>query len=211
MTDPAPLHPRAHNWDQRYATDGFLYGREPNTFLVRQASAHLRPGMAVLCIGDGEGRNGVWLAGQGLRVTAVDYSRVGLDKARRFADERGVAIDFIEADLAHWQWPHAMFDAAVNIFVHVPPVDRITIHRGLWQCLKPGGLLIAQMFHKDQLRFTSGGPKSIDWLYDAALVRADFPAAEALHLSETEETLQEPPLHVGDAALVSAVLRKPRG
>ena len=93
-------------WDDRYQNGGFEFGEAPNLYLQSQAH-RLRPGMRALAVGDGEGRNGVWLAGQGLEVTSVDWSGVGLAKAASLARQRGVALQTMTADVSAWEWPRA--------------------------------------------------------------------------------------------------------
>ena len=110
-------------WDERYAGGDFQFGEAPNLFLLSQAY-RLRRGMRALAAGDGEGRNGVWLAEQGLDATLVDWSAVGLGKARGLAQRRGTPVTTITADLALWDWPAARFDLIAWIFVHLPPADR---------------------------------------------------------------------------------------
>jgi 2-polyprenyl-3-methyl-5-hydroxy-6-metoxy-1,4-benzoquinol methylase len=125
-------------WDQNFSATGFKYGTAPNAFLADQAH-RLRPGSDVLVPGDGEGRNGVWLAQQGHRVTAMDSSRVGLLKVQALAAERGVAITTELGDLTDWTPEPVSFDAVVLTFVHLPPAIRAGAHRRLAAGLRPGG------------------------------------------------------------------------
>jgi SAM-dependent methyltransferase len=165
-----PVNP----WDERFAGPDYKYGTEPNAFLRGQAAERLRAPADVLVPGDGEGRNGVWLARQGHRVTSVDYSSVGLDKAKALAQRFGVSVQTLHADLADWAPPAASYDALVLVYVHLPPTIRRTTHRRLVQGLRPGGYLILEAFHPAQLAFDSGGPKDVDMLYTPALLEADF-------------------------------------
>ncbi len=163
-----------HNfWDQNFSVAGFKYGTEPNAFLVQQAH-RLPPAADVLVPGDGEGRNGVWLAQQGHRVTAMDGSSVGLEKAQALARERGVTLQTVLGDLADWAPEPGAFDAVVLTYVHLPPAIRQQAHRRLARGLRPGGWLILECFHPLQLTHSSGGPKDPDMLYTAALLRDDF-------------------------------------
>lgn len=160
-------------WDQRYAVEGYKYGIAPNAFLVEQAK--IFPASAeVLVPGDGEGRNGVWLAKQGHRVVSVDSSKAGLDKALALANREGVSIQTCLADLSQWMPRQASADAVVLIFVHLPAPLRAAVHRRLVHALKPGGVLILEAFHPRQLDFGSGGPKSADMLYALESLRMDF-------------------------------------
>ena len=186
-------------WDQRFAEPGFKYGTEPNAFLMEQAS-RLPAASAVLVPGDGEGRNGVWLAAQGHRVTSVDSSAVGLQKARELAAGRGVALTTELVDLADWSPAPDSFDAVVLIYTHLPDAIRRGAHRRLAHSMKRGGHLVLEAFHPNQLNYTSGGPKDADMLYTPAQLDADFDGLMRPVLSWCGEvTLSEGPGHQGPA------------
>jgi SAM-dependent methyltransferase len=195
-------------WDERYAGGGFQFGEAPNLFLLSQAH-RLRPGMRALAVGDGEGRNGVWLAQQGLLATSIDWSSVGLEKARALAARRGVALRTITADVTRWDWPAAGFDVIAWIFVHLPPDDRALACAGALRALAPGGLLLLEAFTPAQEGRRSGGPKDVSLLWSRALVERHFAGLEALELLEGTVALDEGPRHQGPAEVVRAVLRRP--
>jgi cyclopropane fatty-acyl-phospholipid synthase-like methyltransferase len=198
-------------WNDRYAEPGCGYGTAPNAYLAAQAH-RLRPGMTALVPGDGEGRNGVWLAEQGVHVLSVDLSEVGLQKAQALAAERGVAIQTERADLTAWDWPEATFDVVVEVYLHLGPGARSRLHAAMLAALKPGGLLILEAFRKEQLRYReqygSGGPPDTAFLYDAETLQQDFAAAEILDLEETVTTLREGSYHSGPAAVVRGLFRR---
>lgn len=186
-------------WDQRFSEPGFKYGTEPNAFL-HESAQRLAPGSTVLVPGDGEGRNGVWLAQQGHAVTSVDNSRVGLQKTQTLAAERGVALRTAQVDLADWSPAAASVDAVVLIYVHLPASIRERAHRALAQGLKPGGWLILEAFHPLQLKHSSGGPKEVDMLVTPEQLTAEF--AGLLHpvlAWHGEVALSEGPGHQGPA------------
>jgi SAM-dependent methyltransferase len=186
-------------WDQNFSAACFKYGTAPNAFLVEQAH-RLKPGSDVLVPGDGEGRNGVWLAQQGHRVTAMDGSAVGLAKAVSLAAGRGVVLQTVLGDLADWAPAPASFDAVVVTFVHLPPAIRADAHRRLAAALRPGGLLLLEAFHPLQLQHSSGGPKDAAMLYSPELLRADFgDTLEEALAWQGEVTLDEGPGHQGKA------------
>ncbi len=193
-----------NQWDERYSTEHFAYGTQPNAWLAAQA-ARIAPGGRVLCLAEGEGRNAVWLAGQGFTVRAVDGSAVGLEKAQRLAAQRGVTISTAVADLADHVPEPGGADAVVLIYLHLPPPLRAAVHARAAAALKPGGLLILEAFTPAQLPLGSGGPKQPDLLYTAALLRADFPGLAWDPLEEVETVLDEGPLHQGRAAVVRGV------
>lgn len=160
-------------WDQAYDTPQYKYGTAPNAF-VRAQSALLAPGSRVLVPGDGEGRNGVWLAAQGHEVLSVDGSSVGLAKAHALAQQRGVPLATEQADLAEWTPAPASFDAVVLTYVHLPSSIRTDVHRRLARALRPGGWLILEAFTRKQLAYSSGGPKDGDMLYSLDALFQDF-------------------------------------
>jgi len=195
-------------WDARYATDDYIFGTAPNAFLTRQAE-WVRPGMRTLAIADGEGRNGVWLAEQGTQVHAIDFSAAALDKARKLAAARGVALEIEQADILNWNWPEAAYDLVVAIFIQfAPPPERDRIIAGIRRTLKPGGMLILQGYTPKQIEFATGGPPSAANMYTADLLRAWFGDWEIIHLAEHESFISEGTHHHGMSALIDMVARK---
>src|SRR5262245_35023605 len=111
MTNTSELQ----HWQDRYSTPDYRFGKEPNEFLV--ACRPLLPKRGkVLAVADGEGRNGVWLAKQGLDVLSIDFSPAALAKARKLAHENKVAVTFEEADVHAWPYPDEAFDVVAEIF-----------------------------------------------------------------------------------------------
>ena len=193
------------SWDEEFSKPGYRYGTEPNSFLVEMAG-RLPAGARVIAAGDGEGRNGVWLATEGHRVLALDASAVGIAKALALADERGVTIETAVVDLSTYQPEVASADAVVLIYVHMPPAVRRAAHRNLVRALKPGGLIILEAFHRDQLGRTSGGPKDVAMLFDLALLAEDFGSdIRAVHGFEGDIDLDEGRGHIGRSAIVRFV------
>jgi cyclopropane fatty-acyl-phospholipid synthase-like methyltransferase len=195
-------------WNSRYAAEHYFYGTAPNAFLASQAG-RFAPGMKVLAIADGEGRNGVWLARQGCAVTAVDFSSAALEKSRRLADAAGVAVTTVEADLFQWDWGAECWDAVVAIFVQfVPPEARQDFHARMRRALKPGGLLVLQGYRPRQVEYATGGPSNPAHLYGAEDLRRGFADMEILHLAEHDSEIEEGEGHRGLSALVELVARK---
>lgn len=196
-------------WDQQFSIDGYKYGEEPNAFLVEQTWRFL-PGAEILVPGDGEGRNGVWLAGQGHRVLSIDSSEVGLQKAQALALSRGVELATLLADLEHWTPAAESADGVVLTYVHLPAGLRQTVHARLARALRPGGWLVLEAFHPKQLAYRSFGPKSEELLYTLAMLREDFGGtlAEA-EAFEGEVTLAEGPGHRGPGYIIRWVGRRP--
>ncbi|HCI14912.1 MAG TPA: SAM-dependent methyltransferase [Gallionellaceae bacterium] len=195
-------------WNERYAGEHYHFGTEPNAFLVSQRSL-LKPGMSCLAVADGEGRNGVWLAEQGLDVLSVDSSPVALEKAERLAAERSAKLDFELADLLNWEWPESRYDVVVGIFIQfVGPELRAQMFEGMKCSLKPGGLLLLQGYTPRQLEYRTGGPSQVENLYTEALLREAFADMEMLHLAEHESFISEGTGHHGMSALIDLVARK---
>ena len=198
-------------WDARYRTDDYVFGTEPNAFLASQAH-RLMPGMSALAVADGEGRNGVWLAAQGMNVLSVDASETGLEKARKLAAARGVRIATERVDLGEWDWGAERFDAVVAIFVQFAGPDlRRAMFEGMQRTLKPGGLLILQGYRPEQCAYGTGGPSEPENLYTEALLRDAFGGMDWLHFSSHDDHVDEGHGHVGMSALIDLVARKPGG
>lgn len=147
-------------WDQRYASDDYRFGKRPNKFLIDCAS-QLKPGRA-LSLGEGEGRNAVYLARLGFDVTAVDQSAVGNAKAQRLAEMNGVRITTVTADINDFEIAPASWDLIIDFFCHMPQPERVKLHRRVIDGLKPGGAYIYEIFTPQQLVLATGGPKTRD-------------------------------------------------
>lgn len=196
-------------WDKRYAQDDYVFGVAPNAFLASQAG-RLIPGWRALAVADGEGRNGVWLAQQGLSVLSIDNSPVALAKARRLADERGVSLTFERADLATWSWPEGEFDLVAAIFIQfAPPELRGAIFANLGRALKPGGLLLLEGYRPEQIAYGTGGPPIAENLYTEPMLRAAFADLEIVELRAYDAPIHEGAGHDGMSALIDLVARKP--
>lgn len=197
-------------WDERFKGEDYWFGIEPNAFLAAQRH-RLKPGLKALTVADGEGRNGVWLASQGLTVTSVDLSPEGVAKAKRLAARQGVAIETICADIETWDWGAPRFDVVVGIFIQfAPPPFRELVFRRMVDVLNPGGLLLLEGYRPEQLAFGTGGPREVENLYTADLLRAAFVDLDILELAEYDAELHEGTRHHGMSALIDLVARKPR-
>ncbi len=206
-----PKADSAAMWDQRYAGEGFAYGETANAFL-RGQRARLKAGMRALVPGDGEGRNGVWLAEQGLSVDTLDLSAHGVAKARRLAEARGVALNAVQGDALRWDWPREAYDLVALIFLHLAGDERRALHAKVVGALKPGGLVVLEAFRPEQLARQAagarGGPRVRELLYAIDDLRADFAALETIELTEADVDFDEGALHVGASAVVRAVVRR---
>lgn len=196
-------------WDQRYEGEAYRFGQEPNAFLARQTH-RLGPGQSALAVADGEGRNGVWLARQGLRVLSTDISPRAVAKARALAARHGVEIDARLADLDDWDWPVGTMDVVVAIFIQFAgPEARARHFATLKAALKPGGLLLLEGYRPEQIAYGTGGPGVVENLYTEALLREAFSDLEILELTTYDAVLAEGDAHAGPSALIDLVARKP--
>ncbi|MGD9572814.1 MAG: class I SAM-dependent methyltransferase [Thermoleophilia bacterium] len=197
------------DWDARFARDEYIFGTAPNAFLAAQAH-RIPPGGRVLCVADGEGRNGVHLAQLGYAVESFDGSAVAVEKARRLAAERGVEVAAEVAGLDDWAWPPDRYDAVAAIFVQFSPPD---MRRRMWarilETLKPGGLMLCEGYGVEQLRYRTGGPPDPAHLYTEALLREELAGYEVESIRAYEADVDEGPAHSGLSALVDAIARRP--
>ncbi|KAF0127354.1 MAG: hypothetical protein FD152_2522 [Xanthobacteraceae bacterium] len=158
---------------------------------------------------DGEGRNGVWLARQGLDVVSADFSPTAQGKARALAAEHGVAVTFVEADAHAWDYPEAAFDVVAEIFTQFSsPEGRALKWAGMRRALKPGGLLIVVGYTPKQLQYGTGGPKQVENLYTRAMLEEAFGDFADLSITEEETELQEGSGHSGMSAVIGLTGRR---
>ena len=192
-------------WNDRYATADFVYGIEPNAFLVQNAGLLVGP---ILSIAEGEGRNAVFLASLGFDVLGVDGSEVGLAKAQRLAASRGVTIRTEVVDLATYEPPELAFGSVVSISAHLPSVLRKRLHGLVERCLRPGGLILLEAYTPAQLARDTGGPQDVDMLMTRAELEQEFPHCEPILSQEIEREVIEGKFHTGMASVVQFIARK---
>ncbi|MEA5097294.1 MAG: class I SAM-dependent methyltransferase [Burkholderiaceae bacterium] len=209
MTSVPAADDPAFHWNRRFDRPEYIFGTTPNEYLASQAHRLARDQRALL-VADGEGRNSVWCAQQGLQVDAFDFSPVAVEKARTLAHESGVAVNFTVADIALWPWTPATYDLVAAIFIQfAPPALRAQIFAGCIRTLKPGGTLILQGYTPKQLEFKTGGPPQIEHLYTEALLRDAFAALDIVECRLYEADIHEGPRHSGRSALAGLVATKP--
>ena len=195
-------------WDAVYAESDYVFGTAPNVFLASQ-KALLKPGMRALAVADGEGRNGVWLAEQGLDVLSVEYSPPALEKAKKLAQERGVKLAFQIADVLTWDWPVNAYDLVAAIFIQfASPAERSLLFQHMKNALKSGGLLILQGYTPKQVEYKTGGPPYAENMYTPDLLRTAFSDMEIMQLVAHEAFIAEGTKHYGQSALIDLVARK---
>ena len=193
-------------WDERYDTVEFVYGESPNTFFAKSLKT-IVPGILVLPC-EGEGRNAVYAASIGWNVKAFDLSKVGRQKAEQLALKKGVRIDYQIADALTATNPENSIDAVALVFAHLPKDARSIMHENIKNWLKPGGVLIAEMFSPNQLLKSTGGPKDIEMLYTIELIKNDFEGFTFSFLEECEIELDEGIYHKGPASVIRMIAFK---
>jgi len=195
-------------WIGRFARDDFLFGEDPNDFVRREAH-RIRRGGSVLCVADGEGRNSVWLAGQGFDVTAFDFAPNAVATARRFAIRRHVAVDHQVSDIYAWPWSAASYDALVAIFIQfMPPERREAVFAEMKAVVGPGGLFLLEGYRPEQVDNATGGPPRRDHMYTRDWLETQFSDWEILTLDDYDAVIREGDAHSGMSALIDLVARK---
>jgi SAM-dependent methyltransferase len=196
-------------WQARFGAPEYAFGKTPNYFLASCKPMLPRAGR-VLAVADGEGRNGVWLAEQGLDVLSLDFSPNAQRKAKALARERGVTnITFELGDVHAWTYPEAAFDVVAEIFTQFStPAERSLKWAGMRKALKPGGLLIVEGYTPKQLEYGTGGPKERENLYTQAMLEEAFIGFHDIKIAEEELEMQEGAHHSGMSAVIGLTARK---
>ncbi len=200
--------PSLTRWQERFSAPGYLFGTEPNAFV--KASAHLlRKGETALAVADGEGRNGVFLAEQGLDVLSIDFSPAAQEKVRALAKQRDVNLRVEQVDMRTWAWPEEAFDVIAAIFIQFStPAERAKDFAGIKRALKPGGLLLLEGYRPKQLEYKTGGPPQVENLYTRELLEQAFGDFSSLDIREYDADINEGSGHGGLSALIDLVGRK---
>lgn len=196
-----------NTWDERFSTQEYVYGKEPNEFVV-EATRVIPSGAKVLCIAEGEGRNAVYLASLGYDVTAWDYAPAGLEKTKRLAIEKNVVVHTELRDLANVRWEEEQWDAIVHIFGHFSIEVMNSTLAGIQIALKPGGFYISELYTKEQLQYGTGGPRNVAMLIDPKEMLAEFEGYFVTHFHVGEVTREEGELHTGTAHVVQSIFKK---
>lgn len=193
-------------WNSRYEADEFVYGLSPNLFLKEQLDL-LRPGKLLLP-GEGEGRNALYAAQQGWNADAFDQSEAGRQKAEKLKRRFNVSFNYFVNDVSDFDYKSAYYDAAGLVFFHLPPQLRDRFHEKLIFSLRKGGILIAELFHKEQAGRNTGGPKNPELLYSEEELLQAFAALHILLLEKKTVLLEEGPLHDGEAVVLRMVAQR---
>ncbi len=201
----------AQTWDARFSTEDYIFGTAPNAWLAQHRDL-LPAGGRVLAVADGEGRNSVWLAQQGMQVDAFDISPVGVAKATKLAQQANVQVNYQVCGADNFDWKPETYDAVVAIFIQFAAPDaRARLFAHMKSALKPDGLVLLQGYTPKQLDYKTGGPPNLDHLYTEALLRDAFGDMTILELHAYEAVLREGTQHSGQSALIGLVAHKPVG
>ncbi len=193
-------------WNERYGTEEFAYGEEPNSF-IRQQLPKLKPGR-ILFPAEGEGRNAVYAASLGWEVTAFDLSTIGRKKAFQLAVKHNVDIYYLIESFESVSFEQESFDCIALVFAHIHSGKRKESHQKLASFLKPGGKLIMESFSKEQIVRESGGPKNPEMLYSVEDMQEDFADFSELQIEKAETNLNEGLFHRGSASVIRVVATK---
>ena len=195
-------------WDEKFSREGYFYGFEPNVFIESQTKL-LAPQSKVLCLGEGEGRNAVYLADRGFEVTALDASAIGMTKALAMASKRGVNFKVELLDLEQWN-PKEKYNAVVTSYLHLEEPLRTQAFQKAISTLSPQGYFIGEFFSINQIPRESGGPKKPSLLYTLASLESIFSLedCEIISLEECDVPLDEGNGHQGDALVIRVIVKK---
>ena len=198
---------KSNFWDERYSSEEYVYGIEPNQFFKQVLDKIPVPGKLLLP-GEGEGRNAVYAAKMGWRVDAFDQSSEGKLKALRLAEANNVTINYSNVDLAKFTPQKNFYDCAAIVFVHFNSDVRSLFHNKIIDSLLPGGKLILELFAKNQFGKTSGGPQDLEMLYTLNEIKNDFEELKTILIEEKNIFLNEGDKHKGDASVIRYVGEK---
>jgi SAM-dependent methyltransferase len=192
----------SQDWDARYTGDELLWRAEPNRFLVEEVT-DLPPGRA-LDVACGEGRNTIWLASRGWTATGVDFSQVALAKGQRLADERGVNVDLVHADLLEWKPPAGGFDLVIVFYLQLPGEERRQVLRRMAAGLAPGGTMLVVGHDADNLSHGYGGPQDPAVLFSAEDVAGDL---SELRIVKAHQVRRQVQTDQGERWAIDALVR----
>jgi hypothetical protein len=193
------------DWDERFSIEDYLFGAEPAQALVK-LEHYLIPQGDTLVIADGEGRNSVYLASKGFKVTATDASTVANIKARALAASQNVEVDYQVEDFFDIDWSAKQYDNIVGIFFQFIPPDKIKqVLTALPTAIKKGGTLLIHGYTPQQIELATGGPKDVSLMYTKELFEDMFENVEILVNKEYQMQLTEGSGHNGPSALIDFV------
>ncbi len=198
-----------NNWHERFDTEEYVYGEEANAFIKNKAD-RLEDCLSVVCFAEGEGRNAVFLAKEGYKVMALDYAESGIQKTQRLAEKNNVEVETKKVDLLEYEAEVDQFDAAVMVFGHFYSQDQKKVFDKMLKTVKPGGVIILEVYSKEQIDYGTGGPRDVDMLYDPRDILKWSSGHHISHFFYGEQLREEGKLHTGKAHVIQLVLKKNR-
>ncbi|MBH0329115.1 methyltransferase [Brevibacillus brevis] len=197
----------ANIWNERFHSEEYYYGEEPNVFIEQQAY-RLEQGQKVIAFAEGEGRNAVFLAKRNLEVTAIDYAESGLQKTKKLAQKHSVDVLTQKMDLLEEEVPSEEYDAAIMVYGHFHKNAQTMILNKMKKAIKPKGMMMLEVFSEEQLKYRTGGPQDLDMLYDPREILAWCKGHEVIHFFYGEQERVAGKAHTGLAHVIQLVLRK---
>ncbi|KOS27328.1 methyltransferase [Bacillus anthracis] len=194
-------------WNDRYKSDEYFYGETPIVFIKEQAFRLINHNK-VIAFAEGEGRNAIFLAKQGHKVTAIDYSEDGLEKTKKLAKKHNVEVHTKKVDLLADSLPVDEYDAAIMVFGHFHNDHQKMILDKMIQTIKPGGLIMFEVYSKKQINYGTGGPKDVDMLYDPIDILTWCEKHKVIHFFNGEQERVEGKGHTGLADVIQVVISK---
>jgi SAM-dependent methyltransferase len=194
-------------WDDKYNINAYLFGTRPNRFLVESVTGV--PPCPALSLGEGEGRNAVYLASLGFDVTAVDQSAVGLHKAQQLARDFNTPLTTLKADLNDYTIAPNSWDLIMCFFVHLPSAERAPLHRKVVQGLRPGGIYILEGLSPDQFKLAQRGPKDPDQCYSLEVILGELAGLEFRIAQQVIRLLDDAETEQGNIAVTQVLAFKP--
>ncbi|MDX2173843.1 MAG: class I SAM-dependent methyltransferase [Bacteroidota bacterium] len=194
-------------WNTRYKEAEFAYGTEPNDFLKSKIQ-NFKSKSKILCLAEGEGRNAVFVAEHNHVVTAIDYSKEGLNKLQKLAADKNLTIETICVDLNHYKIEENKWDAIICIFGHFPEPLRQTVFKQVYKGLNKGGVFLMEAYHKDQLNYKTGGPQVLELLYSKEELQMDFSEFENITIETSVREIAEGAYHKGTSAVIQVIATK---
>lgn len=194
-------------WHERFKSEEYFYGEEPNVFIQQQAF-RLEPCRKVIAFAEGEGRNAVFLAKKGHEVTTFDYAESGLQKTQKLARKHNVNVHTQKLDLLADDVPNEEFDAAIMVFGHFHQDDQAMVLNKMKHAVKPEGMMMLEVYSKEQVKYGTGGPPDLEMLYDPKEILAWCAGQEVIHFFYGEQERVEGKAHTGLAHVIQLVLRK---
>ena len=195
------------HWDNSFSDKDFVYGENENVFINNKSDVIPRHSK-VGCFAEGEGRNAVYLAKLGHDITSYDQSVIGLEKTEDLASQNNVDVETVEIDLTKEKVEINQYDAAIMVFGHVSKQDQQFLIESMIGSVKPGGYVIFEVYSEAQMAYKTGGPKSVDMLYNPVDILNWIKDYKCIHFYYGEAERNEGKRHSGLGHVIQVVIKK---